>query len=154
MTTTPRTTPTGPYLEDGYQVLIAPAANPAIQFWEKTVTPPGIVGGDIIDITTQHNADWRTGAPRSLRTLSPITLSVSYNPAVYDNILDILNSNGWWTITFPDGSTLDFVGALTQFTPGALAEGSPPEATITISPTNQINGSEEAPVYTEPPTTP
>jgi hypothetical protein len=84
-------------------------------------------------------------------TLSPISMTVSYNPAIYENILDIINVNGWWTVTFPDGSTLDFVGALTEFRPGALAEGSPPDATITLAPTNQINGVETEPVYTAPP---
>ncbi len=39
-------------LDDGYQTLIEFAENPAIKLWEKSVTPPGIDGGDAIDTTT------------------------------------------------------------------------------------------------------
>lgn len=147
MTTTARGTPGGEYLRDGYQSLIAFAANSTVSFWEKQVQPPGVEGGDAIDITTMHNVDWRTFAPRSLKTLTELSCTVAYDPEVYDDIVGLLNVNGWITIHFPDGSTLDFVGYLKTFAPAAMVEGTQPEATITVVPTNELSGTEQAPDY-------
>lgn len=149
-TTTARSTPLGIKLDDGYSTKIACAADPDISFWERTITPPGIDGGEPIDTTTMHNTVWRTMSPRSLRTMTPVTVSAAYDPDIYDEAAALINLNREWTVTFPDGSTLDFWGALTQFTPGELVEGTFPEASITIVPTNQDNaGDEQAPVMTE-----
>jgi hypothetical protein len=148
MTTTARVTPDGIKLTDGYQCLIAFAENTDIALWEKTVKPPGIEGGDAVDITTQHNEEWRTSAPRSLKTLTPIQVTAAYDPAVFESILDMVNVVQWITLHWPDGSTYDFVGYLKTFEPAALAEGTQPEATVTIVPTNELDGEEEAPVYT------
>lgn len=151
MTTTARTTPTGDMLEYGYQTLIAFAADADIDLWEKSVQPPGVDVGDAIDITTQHNDTWRTSAPRALLTLMPISITVAYDPAVYDQIIAIIGDNGWITIHFPDGSTLDFVGFLKSFVPGELSEdGGHPTATCEIVPTNVLTGTETEPVYTAP----
>jgi len=150
MTTTARTTPTGNILEDGYQSLIAFAEDADVDLWERSVQPPGIDGGDTIDITTMHNAAWRTSSPRALLSLTPISITVGYDPKVYDQIIALINVNGWITIHFPDGSTLDFIGFLKSFAPNELAEGSMPEASCEIVPTNQLAGVETAPEYTAP----
>lgn len=152
MVTTARSTPSGDLLEDGYQSLIAFAADADISLWEKSVQPPGIEGGDEIDITTMHNVTWRTRAARSLKTLTNSSITVAYDPAVYTQILALINVNGWITVHFPDGSTLDFVGYLKNFTPNELSEGAQPEASCEIVPTNQLAGVETAPEYTAPPT--
>jgi hypothetical protein len=148
MTTTARGTPEGEYLRDGFRTLIAFEDDPTVSFWEQTVQPPGIDGGDKIDITTMHNDDWRTFAARSLKTLTEISGTCLYDPGVYESILDLINKNGWITVHFPDESTLDFVGYLKDFIPAALVEGTPPTANYTIVPTNELNGSEVEPEYT------
>lgn len=150
MVTTARTTPTGDRLDDGYQTLIAFAADADVDLWEKTVQPPGVEGGDEVDTTTMHNETWRSRAARALKTLTNSSMTVAYDPAVYDQILSLINVNGWITVHFPDGSTLDFVGFLKNFTPNDLSEGAQPEATCEIVPTNVLAGAETAPDYTAP----
>ena len=149
--TTASSTPAGIHLSDGYSTKIAFERDPDVSFWEKTVAPPGLDGGDPIETTTMHNATFRTMRPRALYTLSEMTTTVAYDPNVYNNITDnLLNQEGSITIHFPDGSTLDFFGYLKAFEPSDHEEGSQPEATITIVPTNYVptNNVEAGPVLT------
>jgi len=149
--TTARIAPVGIAFTDPYPTTIAFELDPNISFWEKSVTPPSVDGGDAIDITTMHNTTWRTMHPRTLLSLSEFTLVASYDEAVYTQIIAILNSNGGVTIHFPDSSTLDFWGYLRVFAPGENAEGGDqPTATITVTPTNwdTTNNVEAAPVLT------
>lgn len=151
--TTARGTPAGKMLKDGYRSVIASSLNPTVSFWEKTVKPPGLDGGDAIPQSTMHNATWRTFASRSLKELTPITVVAAYDPNVYSSgqIGSLINDDtGSWTVTFRDLSTLDFFGFLQKFEPSELKEGEQPEATITIQPTNwdRTNGVEAAPVMT------
>ncbi len=149
-TATARQTPAGIRLLDGYQTLITFAGDPDISFWEKTVTPPGLDGGDAIPTTTMHNVLWRTMAARALIDLTELTLTAAYDPDLYDEIKAILNINDQITVTFPDGSTLAFWGFLRLFDVQSMEGGSPPEANITIQPTNTDgSGAEQGPVMTE-----
>lgn len=150
---TVRTTPTAKKMDDGFKSLIAIASNPAIEFWEETVTPPGLDGGDAIDTMTMHSTRWRTKAPRKLITMGDVKATVEWNPSLYTSILALINKKDTFTILFPDGSTLAFYAFLRLFEPGDLSEGNKPTATITLTPTNAdpITGAEEAPVYTPPP---
>ena len=146
---TVRQTPTGRKLKDGHSTKITFARVPAISFWEKSVKAPGIDGGDSVPQTTMHNVTWRTFAPRQLRTLTEVTTTVAYDPALYDSILSLVNIEDTITVRFPDGSTLAFFGYLKQFEPAELVEGTQPEATVTIVPTNMdSSGTEQAPVLT------
>jgi len=149
--TTTRATPGGIKLDDGYQTLIAFARDTDVSFWEKTVQPPGLDGGDAIDTTTMHNSAYRTFSPRALITLTEAPLVVAYDPNVYNNIIALINREGSITVTFPDGSTLDFYGFLKSFEPQPCAEGEQPEANIVIVPTNYdpANYVEQGPVLTE-----
>ena len=137
---TPRDPPGGIPLQDGYQTLITFVSNTDIKFWERTVTPPGIDGGDPIERTTMHNTAWRTFGARSLRTLTPVSTTVTYDPAVLEEIMNVttglLNVETTITVTFADLSTIAFYGYLQNFEPSEVSEGSDPEATITIQPTN------------------
>jgi len=146
-----RRTPAGIPLPDGYQTTVQIHADPDISFWERSVTPPGIDGGDEVELTTQHNSTWRTLASRSLATLTEMVLSGTYDPDVYDEILAIINYETTITVFFPDGSTLAFYGFVKRFTPGELVEGVPPECSVVIVPTNRdpADGTEQAPVMTE-----
>lgn len=145
---TARVTPDGIKLDDGYQTLVTFAADPNVRLWEKAVTPPGIDGGDAIETTTMHNTTWRTMAPRALRTLTQHTFTAAYDPAIYTQILSLINVRTTITVTFPDTSTLAFYGFLQLFEPGEMTEGEQPEATVTITPTNYdpAAATEEAPV--------
>ena len=132
-------------LRDGFPTTIT-ISGAGTTFWEKTVQPPGIDGGAAIDITTMRNTSLRTKWPRKLYELSPVELSVAYDPTVYDTIKAAINVNGAIVVTFPDHGTLTFYGYLQKFTPEANEEGKEPMARITIQPTNMNGGAETAPV--------
>lgn len=148
MVTTARGTPTGKPLENGFVTKIAIAADADIDLWEIEVTPPGIDGDEKVDQTTMWNSTWRTFAPGALATMTPISVNVAYDPECYDQILAIRNTNGWITVHFPNGDTLDFVGFLKSFIPQANTINGRPTAAMTIEPTNQLAGVETAPVHT------
>lgn len=134
-------------MTDGYKTTID-LTGAGTTFEEKTVQPPGLDGGDMIDTTSMRNDTWRTKYPRQLVTATECPIVVSYDPSLYDSIIDSLNVNQAIIITFPDDSTLTFWGALRQFQPNPNAEGEQPQATITIEPTNMDGSYDEiAPVY-------
>ena len=137
-------------MDDGYRTLVAFNADPDISFWEKTVTPPGLDGGDAVDTTTMHNDRWRGKGPRYLIEMTEFSMTAAYDPDIYNQILNLINVETTVTVHFPDGSTLAFYGYLRAFEPDSIEEGTQPEATITVVPTNQdpTTGSEEAPVLT------
>lgn len=149
-TPTPRVYPSGIRLDDGFSSLITLAIDTNIEFWEKTVKPPGLDGGEKVDTMTMHNQSYRTYGPRKLKTLTDMTTKAAYDPIVYQSILAAINVRTTITVTFPDGSTLAFYGYLQKFEPDDLEEGKQPEATITIVPTNYdpVNHVEAAAVLT------
>ena len=135
---TTRGTPEGIPLQDGYSTKIALAASggDTFSFWEKTVTPPGLDGGDPVDTTTMHNGTYRTMRARSLKTMTPVSGTCLYDPKVYTELLTIINVETTVTVHFADGSSLAFYGYLRSFVPAAAEEGTSPEAEYTIQPTN------------------
>ncbi len=133
---TARGTPSAIHFEDGFSTKVTFATNTTIGFWEKTVTPPGLDGGDPVDQTTMHNVTYRTMSPRHLKTMTPFTLTAAWDPILYTDILALINVKTTVTVTFPDGSTLAFYGFLQKFEPGEFAEGTQPTASITVCPTN------------------
>lgn len=147
---TARVEASGILLEDGFSSLITFAGDPNLSLWEKTVQPPGIEGGDAIEISTMFNSTWRTFSARSLKTLTEHSLTAAYDPIVYDEIVSIINLETTVTVAWPDGSTLAFYGFLRNFEPQPMEEGSQPEANCSIVPTNWDPSarSEEAPVLT------
>lgn len=149
-TATPRPAPTGIPLDKGYQVLITIAADTDICFWEKTITPPSLDGGDPLDITTQHNTAYKTKAPRALVEVGETQVKVLYDPALYTAIKAVINVRTTITVEFPDGSTLAFYGYVKAFEPDEMSEENPCEATVTIVCTNYdpVNHVEAAPVLT------
>ncbi len=145
-----RATPSGRFLGDGYQTLVALTADTNIEFFEVTVTPPGIEMDDPNDTTTMHNVDWRTMSPRTLSKLTDTTITANYDPVVYNSILAIIGTVTVVTIHFPDGSSLCFYGFVKSFQPGELSEGNKPTCTVMIVATNQdpLTCAEAGPVYT------
>ena len=148
--TTARGAPPGYKMPDGFKTTIAFAKKANVNFWEKTVKPPSIEGGDKIDTTTMLNTAWRTSDARHLKTLSESTAMVAYDPDVLPEILTLVNNPGSITVHFPDNSTLDFYGFMSKFEIGDHKEGEMPEATVTICPTNwdPVNFVEVGPVFT------
>jgi len=138
-------------MDDGHSTKIAFDRDPDVSFWEKTVQPPGVEGGDPIDTTTMHNTTYRTMASQRLITTTAITITAAYDPEVKDQIIaNLVNQEGSITIHYPDGSTEDFFGYLQTFEPQPHVQGEPPEATITVVPTNNdpADGTEQGPVLT------
>lgn len=149
---TARSTPVGVRLDDGFSTKIAFEANPDVSIWEKTVKPPGMDGGEAVPTSTMFNTSYRTFAPRTLKTLTPVSMTVAYDPRCYDQLLALINVKTSITVHFPDGSTLGFYGFLQNFEPNECAEGAQPEATCTITPTNThpTTGAEVAADYISP----
>lgn len=140
---TTRQTPYGIKLKDGYRTLFTFAADPDVSFWEKTVKPPGLDGGDAIEQTTMHNEDYRTFAPRSLITMTESSMTAAYDPAVLTQIMALINIETTITISFADGSTWAFFGFLKSFETNELQEGEQPNASVSIvctnfDPTNKV----------------
>lgn len=140
-------------LDDGHQTTIEFSAGSTgvvltTLMEEKTVTPPGVSAGGANPTTTMRNETWRTNAPKALKTLTQSSISVAYDPALYDEIVAQAGVNQSIVITFPDDSTLTFWGWIDEFTPSAAEEGEQPTAEITIIPSNQnASGAETAPLY-------
>ncbi len=149
--TTTRIIPPGIKLLDGFSTVVAFALDPNVNLWEIGVTPPGVDGGDTIEVTNMHNVTWRTFEPRALYTLTELAFTSFYDPVVYTEILSLVNVRGSITTNFPDGSTLDFYGYLRTFEPQEIVEGDTPQANVTIQPTNwdPVNNVEADPVVTE-----
>lgn len=147
-TATARQTPVGLKLKEGQSALITFAADPDVSFWEKGVKPPGIDGGDAIETKTHHNTTYTTKAARSLKTLTDVTVTAAYDPAVYTQILALVNVETTVTIEWHDGSTVAFYGFLRTVEFSDMVEGTQPELTATITPTNAdpATGAEEGPV--------
>jgi len=147
---TVRGVPAGIHLEDGFSSKFAFAVNPTVSLWEIETKPPGVDGGDAIDITTHHNVALRTRAPRQLKSLTETTHKCAYDPQVITQLLSIVNKPGGITQYFPDGSSEDYFGyvRLVEFDP--LVEGTFPTATVTVTPTNRdpVTRQEALPVVT------
>jgi hypothetical protein len=149
---TPRGIPTGKKLDDGYKTVICLGASPTMSLWEKTVKPPGLDGGEAVDTTTMHNTVFRTKAPRQLKDATACTFTAAYDPAMLTALLTRINVEDTITVHFPNGGSLAFFGFLQSFETADIAEGTQPEATCTITPTNQdpVTGAEQGWVYTAP----
>lgn len=136
-------------MDDGYQTLITIENLPSVKIYEKEVTPAGLSGGGPIDTTTMRNSAYRTAAPKSLISLTPMNLTVAYASDAYEDIMAQINVNQEIVLTWPDGATLTFYGYIDAFTPGNNVEGEQPTAAMTLVPTltNPTTGAETAPVY-------
>lgn len=138
-------------LDDGFATIITLANIPTIKLFEKEVTPPGYSAGGPIDTTTMRNTAYRTMAPRYLKSLTQVTATVAYATDALTDIWAQIGVIQLVTVTYPDGSSLQFYGWIEEFTPGNHTEGEQPTATLTIQPSmRDLNGNEVAPVYNEP----
>jgi hypothetical protein len=151
-TPTTRQTPSGRPLKDGFQVLTTFGNNPQLAIWEKRTKPPGLDGGDKIDQTTQHNARFRTYAPRALVEVTDGTVKCAYKASSYDALQNLIGQEVAITQEYCDGSQLVFWGCVKSFDADDQEEGKQPEATISYYATNwdPVNNVEAGPVYIGP----
>ena len=147
---TSRVTPVGTYLDDGFTTKIAFSLDPDISLWERAATPPPLEGGDPIDTTTFWNSTYRTQAPRTLIGVGAGQMECAYDPAVYDQIIAILNTLGEITVHQPNTDTLDFQGWMRSFTPSNHEDGTMPTATVVFEVSNKTaGGTESGPNFTD-----
>lgn len=150
--TTARVQPTGYPLPDGLSTTIAFARAPTVQFWEKTVKPPGLDAGGGIDFTSMFNARYRTMRGKRLLTVSPPSGKAFYDPDCWPALLTIMGRQGEGSVTIhhPDNSTTDIYGYLDKATPGENKEGEAPELDYELVVTNwdPVNNIEQGPVFT------
>ena len=147
---TPPNVPFGAHLRDGFKTRITFGDDVGVSLWEKTVKPPGLDGGDKIEQSTMRNTLLRTYHPRSLITMTDLTMTCAYDPFIFLDILDLVNVNQVITVTFPDNSTVAFWGFLKSVEPNDHTEGEQPEVTVTICPTNvDTDYAEQNLVYTQ-----
>lgn len=133
---TARGTPSGISLKDGYQCLITFGANATLGIWEKELSPPGMDGGEKIDVTTMHNVDYKTFVPQALVTLTGNSVKAAYDPGAFSSIVQQVNREDTITFRFADGSTWAYYGYLRVFKPDNMQIGQFPMATIEIEVTN------------------
>jgi len=145
-----RQNPTLTKMADGFRTYITLTVNPSIEFWEVSVTPPGIDGGEPTDTTNMHNNLWRTFHARKLIKMDNVVCEAEYNPALYTDILAVVNVATTITVLFPDHSTLAMFGYLKSFKPAALEDGKVPTCSVEFVVTNADPTTcvEAGPVYT------
>lgn len=137
------------FLVDGWQTLVSFALAPAILWREKEVQAPGLEIGSIETTTMRNGAplNWRTMRPKSIFTLTPMEMSVQYDPLSYATITGTFTGVGnapagvagtqTITVTFPDTTTLAFTGWVDKFQPQKNKEGDFALADATIIPGHQ-----------------
>lgn len=154
MTTTARVTPPTAPMTNAHGAFIAFAADPNLKIYEKSVGQPTETAGDAINLTTHWNTSWVTKDFKTLADLEEFTVEGLYGANSRDQLTALRGVNGWITIHDPEGGTLDFVGGLVSFEFSSYEADStdPPMVTLTIRPSNHINGVETDPVYTPPAT--
>lgn len=140
--------PSGLRIIDGHQTIVTLPAAPNIGLWEVEITPPGLDQGGPNDATTMRNTAWRTMFPKHLATLTAMTFTAAYDPAVLSDFIAHRGVNQLVVIRFPDWSTWSFWGYLDKVIPERIVEGAQPRVTVTIQPTNFNNSQvETGPVY-------
>ena len=140
-----------PRLDEGHQTLIELGTSGAVKFYQKTVKPPGASGGGAVDTLTMLNTRFRTQWPKKLLTISDCDLNAAYDPAIFTDVLTMIQVNQLLTITFADLTTLEWYGWLEEFEPSEISEGEQPTASIKLMASMQNNAKVETPwVYTVP----
>jgi len=136
-------------MDDGFSTIITLENLPTAKLYEKEVTPPGITSGGPIETTTMRTVTWRTNAPRQLKSLSPVSATVAFAADVIPQMIAQVGINQLITVTFPDGSTIQFYGWVEEFTPAAFTEGEQPTATLTVQPSlvHPTTGATTDPVF-------
>jgi len=136
--------------DNGFSTTVGFENLPGVGIFEKDITPPGITAGGPIDTTTMRNTAWRTLTGRSLKTFTPITVTVAFDFPSLNAIQSEIGENQIIVLTFPEGATVTFYGWIEEFVPAAFVEGEQPTAKMTIQPSlSSPAGLETPPVYND-----
>lgn len=136
------------YLTDGFKTLITFSNNPAVEFREKDIQPPGMDAGGALDTTTMRNNRLRTAQPKKLVTMTGMKGTCQWDSHAYVSVRAMLGVNQQITVTLPDGHGATIWGWLDKFTPGTHKEGEFALADFEIVPSNQDNaGNEQDIIY-------
>lgn len=124
-------------LRDGHSTRLTFPLIPSINLWTKGVTPPGYSGGGANDTTVMENLAMRTYQPKKLITVTNAEMTIQYDPDIYVTLATNINVNQPCAVIFSDNATLTFFGWVDEFRPEEAREGTPPEARLTVIPSNQ-----------------
>lgn len=119
-------------LHNGYASFISFSADPDVGLFERAVQPPGIDGGDPVDVSTMYAQRVRPKAPRHLVEGTSARMRVGYDPDDLVAIEDLINVACSVRVTFPNEASIDFWGWLKSFTPQEHEDGVFPEAECEI----------------------
>jgi hypothetical protein len=131
------------FLKDGHPTLVTFESFTSVLFKHQSVTPFGVDGGNPNDVSAFENEEMRTMVPPVLKTATPMSLTVFYDPAIIDDIWDMVNQNQRMTVTHSDTSGWRFWGWLRSFVPNRNVDNSPPTADIVLQPSNLDNSFNE-----------
>lgn len=152
-----RTEPTGEMLERGYRVVCIISGDEDINFFERSLKPPGWDWGERIDLTTQWNNRFKTFTNEALVDTTPMTFKACFDPDVLDALKAMAaqapeDRHRTITIPLPNGGSWCFFGFVQKVDYDEMEPKNPPEATVTIVQTNRdpATKDEEGPVYTPP----
>lgn len=138
-------------MKDGYSTTITLANLDSSAFIavleEKSLTPPGVDGGDAIDTTTMRNNNYKTKAAQSLKEMLNASFTAAYNPEAYNDIVGEINVVQKITVSFPGSlGEIVFWGFVKSFTPNEHTPGEQPTAEIEIVPTSENSAGSETEV--------
>lgn len=120
------------FLRDGHPTTITFSENPNILLQEKTVKPPAVIGGGAIDTKNMRRTKWRTKWPKTLKEMGDITGTSIYDPAVYPQLIAMVNVNQELAIEWADGQILTVWGWLDNADPSTNEEGEEPTIDFTV----------------------
>jgi hypothetical protein len=142
--------PTGVEVWDGVGTQLAFAARPKTNFWEVTLKPLSLEGGEPINNTTLLNTVWRTKRAPVLKECPPMSGTAKYDPDVWPDLIALINKEGSVTQYWPDNSYADVFAYLRNFVYQDHKEKELPIANIEIVVTNwdPVGHVESGPVYT------
>lgn len=130
-------------LEDGHPTRLGFALRPNVLVEEVEVTPFGVDGGDGNSMTNMRNVEWRTFAPKHLKTATPVSGLFNYSPECLTDIVFMVNKNQMITVTMPTGRKWNVWGYIKSFMPDPHKEGEKPTARIETVITNRNNSGQE-----------
>lgn len=103
-----------------------------VVIWELESTPPGIDGGNPINVTSMRNTLWETQLPKTLKKLTMAKFKCAFAGEAYNTLNALINVNRPMVITLPDGKRISAWGWLRKFIPDPLKEGEQPTADVEI----------------------
>lgn len=136
------------YLVEGFQTLVGFSLTPLLFVRAKEVKPPEYDGGGALDTTVMNNVRVRTTAPKSLITVGAISMQCQWDPAVYFQLLSLVNVKQGINVRFPDGSSLALTGWVNKFTPASMKVDEFPLAELELMIASRLaNGLETFPTF-------